>query len=88
MADGRKNNGGHSTRGKAGRPPKSDEIKMIEQMDAIAAPEKAWRMLWERAEDGDTPALKAWIEYRHGKPKQSLDATLSIDLGEVFPEDA
>ena len=88
MATGRKGNGHGGARPNSGRKPKSDEIKMIEQMDAIAAPEEAWRMLWDRAKDGDTPALKAWIEYRHGKPKQSLDATLSIDLGEVFPEDA
>ena len=28
--DGRKNNGGHSTKGFAGRKPKSEEIKLVE----------------------------------------------------------
>ena len=29
----------------AGRPPKADEIKIIEQMDAIAVPAKIWKAL-------------------------------------------
>lgn len=75
MPDGRKNNGGHSTKGVAGRKPKADEIKLIEQMDAIAAPEEAWRALWSKCVEGDTQAIKRWLEYRFGMPKQSIDVT-------------
>lgn len=60
---------------KGGRKPKIEEIAVIEQMDAVAVPEKAWRALWGRVEEGDTNAIKCWIEYRFGKPKQSLDVT-------------
>jgi hypothetical protein len=73
--DGRKNNGGHSTKGFAGRPTKADEIKIIEQMDAIAVPEDAWRALWEKCQDGDIQAIKCWLNYRFGMPKQVVDVT-------------
>ena len=65
---------GGSRRG-AGRKPKADEIKLIEQMDAIAAPSLAWAALWAKVQDGDTQAIKTWLEYRFGKPKQQLDVT-------------
>lgn len=75
MPDGRKNNGGHSTKGRAGRKPKADEIKLIEQMDAIAAPEEAWQKLWDLCKMGDVQAVKTWIAYRFGQPKQKIDLT-------------
>ena len=65
---------GGSRRG-AGRKPKADEIKLIEQMDAIAAPSEAWAALWGKVQEGDTQAIKTWLEYRFGKPKQQLDVT-------------
>lgn len=77
--DGRKNNGGHSTKGFAGRPTKADEIKIIEQMDAIAVPEDAWRALWNRCQDGDIQAIKCWLNYRFGMPKQQIDVTTQGD---------
>jgi hypothetical protein len=73
--DGRKNNGGHSTKGFAGRPTKADEIKIIEQMDAIAVPEQAWKALWDKCQDGDIQAIKCWLNYRFGMPKQTVDVT-------------
>jgi hypothetical protein len=72
IMDGRKNNGGNKN---AGRKPKIDEIKVIEQMDAIAVPEKAWRALWVKVEEGDIQAIKTWLSYRFGMPKQQLDVT-------------
>lgn len=75
MADGRRNNGGHSTKGFAGRKPKADEIAMIERMDAVLAPSEAWEALAGKVHDGDTQAIKTWLEYRYGKPKQSVDVT-------------
>ena len=72
-SDGRKNNGGHSTKGYAGRKPKADEIKLIEQMDAVAVPEHIWRKLYERCDEGDVAAIKTWLSYRFGMPKQNVD---------------
>ena len=59
----------------SGRKPKADEIKIIEQMDAIAVPEDAWRALWDKCQDGDIQAIKCWLNYRFGMPKQVVDVT-------------
>jgi hypothetical protein len=59
----------------AGRKPKVQEIKIIEQMDAIAVPEKIWGALLRKCEEGDTQALKLWLAYRLGLPKQQIDIT-------------
>jgi hypothetical protein len=59
----------------SGRPPKIQEIKLIEQMDAIAVPEKIWLALLRKCEEGDTQALKLWLSYRLGLPKQQIDIT-------------
>lgn len=89
MADGRRNNGGNKN---AGRKPKADEIKLIEQMDAIAVPEKIWKALYDKANDGDTQAIKTWLQYRYGMPKQVIDQNNthilnSFDIKEIYAED-
>lgn len=71
MADDRKENGG--ARPGAGRKPKADEIKLIEQMDAVMVPESVWMALGEKVEAGDTNAIKTWLQYRYGMPKQVVD---------------
>lgn len=58
-----------------GRRPKADEIAIIEQMDAVAVPDQAWRALWDKCVEGDTQAIKAWLNYRFGMPKQKVDVT-------------
>lgn len=77
--DGRENNGGHSTKGFAGRKSKAEEIKIIESMDAVAAPAEAWKALWEKCKEGDTQAIKSWLAYRYGMPKQVVDVTSQGD---------
>lgn len=59
----------------AGRPPKILEIKLIEQMDRICVPEKIWEALLYKCQEGDTAALKLWLSYRFGLPRQQLDIT-------------
>jgi hypothetical protein len=59
----------------SGRPSKADEIKVIEQMDAVAVPEKAWEALWGKCQEGDIQAIKTWLNYRFGMPKQIVDVT-------------
>ncbi len=77
MADGRKNNGGHSTKGKAGRKKKADELTMIENMDKALAPQKVWERLANLVEEQDTQAIKLWMNYRYGMPKQTSDVNVS-----------
>jgi len=59
----------------AGRKPKIEEIKIIEQMDAICVPEQIWNALLMKCSQGDTNALKLWLSYRFGLPKQQIDVT-------------
>ena len=59
----------------SGRPPKILEIKLIEQMDAIAVPNEIWEALLYKCKEGDTAALKLWLSYRFGLPKQQIDVT-------------
>lgn len=70
--DGRKNNGGNKN---AGRKPKADEIKLIEQMDAVMLPIEAWQALAAKVESGDVQAQKTWLSYRYGMPKQIVEST-------------
>ena len=83
--DGRKNNGGNKN---AGRKPKADEIKLIEQMDAVMVPESVWIALGEKVENGDTQAIKTWLSYRYGMPKQMIEqTTINIDAGKLTDEE-
>ena len=59
----------------AGRPPKILEVKLIETMDRICVPEKIWEALLYKCQEGDTAALKLWLSYRFGLPKQQIDIT-------------
>jgi hypothetical protein len=77
--DDRKNNGG--AREGAGRKPKADEVKLIESMDAIAVPDSVWKALYNKVLEGDTQAIKTWLSYRFGMPKQTVEQNnkLTID---------
>jgi hypothetical protein len=59
----------------AGRPPKILEVKLIEQMDRIAVPDEIWKALLYKIKEGDTQAIKLWLSYRLGLPKQQIDVT-------------
>ena len=73
MTTKKENRGG--PRPNSGRPPKILEIKLIEQMDAIAVPNEIWKALLYKCKEGDTAALKLWLSYRFGMPKQQIDVT-------------
>lgn len=70
--DKRVNNGGK--RKGAGRPPKTDEKKLIERLDNVIDKEEALNTLAKMIKK-DFRALKLYMEYRYGKPKESLDVT-------------
>jgi hypothetical protein len=83
MADGRKNNGGHSTKGVAGRKPKAEEQKLIEKLSPFE--DKALKALKSNVEAGESWAIKLFFEYMYGKPKQSLDHTSEGEKIEFKP---
>ena len=73
--DGRINNGGHSTKGFAGRKPKADENRIrtlsINALETIfGSEEKAFEHIAELSKES-FPHLKLLMEYAYGKPKDS-----------------
>ena len=77
MSDGRKNNGGHSTAGKAGRKPKADEQQLIEKLSPMEP--LALKKLEEAISEGKSWAIKIYMEYSYGKPRETKDVNLSGD---------
>lgn len=81
--DKRKNNGGHSTAGKAGRPSVKDELKGVDlasphvkdSFETIAA---IMRNENENSRDR-IAAAKLLIEYGCGKPKETIEQTHNIN---------
>ncbi len=70
--DGRINNGGHSTKGYAGRKPKEDEDRIrtlsIKALETIyGSEEKAFGHIAELSKES-FPHLKLLLEYAYGKP--------------------
>lgn len=63
----------------SGRKKKEDKEDFLNLMDAMAAPVEVWDKLAERVRIGDTQALKLWLAYRYGQPKQSVDHTTKGD---------
>lgn len=83
MVDNRKNNGGHSTAGKAGRPSVKDELKGVD----LASPhvEQAFAVLVSIMINSDEnsrdriAASKLLIEYGCGKPKETIETTHNLN---------
>jgi len=78
MADGRKNNGGHSTKGRAGRKPKAEEQRLIERLSPMA--DLAYTALQSALEEQEPWAVKMWMEYMYGKPKQMIEQEIKQDI--------
>lgn len=81
-----KKNGG--ARAGAGRKPKIEEIKLIETMDSIAIPDTVWKMLYAKVLDSDVSAIKTWLQYRYGMPKQIIEQTNITPITEIVLTDA
>lgn len=76
MQDGRKNNGGHSTAGFAGRKSKEVEerikgLSINALVTTYGSEEKAFEYLGNLSKES-FPHLKLLIEYAYGKPKESI----------------
>jgi len=80
--DGRRNNGGNSTKAKGADRRKNPYRKAIR--DAFGEKEivKVLKSLYSKGvNDGDVPASKLFLEYTIGKPKEEIN--LSVDEGGV-----
>lgn len=67
-------------RDNSGRLKKDDIISLIETMDAIAVPETVWQMLYAKVLDSDVNAIKTWLQYRYGMPKQVIDQNSNVNI--------
>ena len=76
--DGRKNNGGHSTKGYAGRKPKSDEMKLVERLTPLE--DAAFDALKKGVESGELKWIQLYLNYYLGKPKETKDIRLQEDV--------
>ena len=66
-------------RANSGRLKKDEVISLIETLDAIAVPETVWKMLYAKVLDSDVNAIKLWLQYRYGMPKQVIDQNINIE---------
>ena len=82
--DGRKNNGGHSTKGFAGRKPKSEEIKLVERLSPLE--DAALDALKKGVESGELKLIQLYLNYYLGKPRETKDIIINEDLP-LFIED-
>ena len=76
--DGRKNNGG--PRKGAGRKPRSEEIKLIEQLDKHINRDEVTLKLKELILKGDFKAIQLYMNYIYGKPKDEVDITTNGEM--------
>jgi len=79
MEENKKNGG---KREGAGRKPKIDEITLIESMDAVLVPKEAWEKLAVKVKENDVQAIKTWLSYRYGMPKQTVDNNTNVTVND------
>ena len=73
MADGRKNNGGHSTKGKAGRKPKTTEDEKLKLMRSVMDDETFVKSVAKKIKEGSESLMKLWFEHLYGKPTERTE---------------
>lgn len=87
----KKQHGG--ARQNSGRLKKDDVISLIEQMDAIAVPKDVWMKLYDKVKENDVQAIKTWLSYRYGMPKQTVDNNTNLivtdfDITKIYDKEA
>lgn len=63
----------------AGRKSKADEQKLIERLDNIIDSDEVIKKMYDMIKQGNYQAVKLYLEYRFGKPKESIDVTTNGD---------
>lgn len=80
MEDKRKTNGGHSTKAK-GADKRKNEYREI--LDLAATPDEVIEVIkvlkLKAIEKQDVNAIKLFLEYYLGKPKETIDANLTLN---------
>jgi hypothetical protein len=71
------NTGHGGSREGAGRKPKSEEIELIDKLSPLD--EIAFEKLEAGLKDGGYNFIKLFMEYRFGKPKETITNTVSFE---------
>lgn len=61
----------------AGRKSKSDEQNLIEKLSPLEP--KAFKALEDAIDDGQSWAVKMYMEYVYGRPKETKDITINTE---------
>lgn len=77
MAGVKGKSGGY--RENAGRKPKADEIKLIERLDEHIDKDAVLQVLYQKVIDGDMKAIQLYMNYRYGRPKETVDLNVKED---------
>tara|TARA_B110000967_G_C18591693_1_gene414768 strand:+ start:117 stop:371 length:255 start_codon:yes stop_codon:yes gene_type:complete len=77
--DKRKNNGGHSTKGFAGRKSKSEEMQLVEMLNKHIDKDEAIQKLKSMIDEGDFKAIQLYMGYMYGKPKETKDISITSE---------
>tara|TARA_R100000544_G_C2220445_1_gene57211 strand:- start:706 stop:945 length:240 start_codon:yes stop_codon:yes gene_type:complete len=64
----------------AGRKPKAEEMKLIENLDKHIKREEVILKLKELIDDGDFKAIQLYMNYLYGKPKETKDIKLTNEM--------
>ena len=56
----------------AGRKPKAEKDRLVESLDAVLNHDEVLQHLGKLVQEGDFRAIKLWLEYRYGKPKDHI----------------
>ncbi len=65
-----------------GRPPKVEEQKLIESLTPMHP--DALAQLGKSVKNGDSWAIKLFMEYFYGKPKETVRMTHELPIGQKF----
>jgi len=71
----------------SGRLKKDELLSLIESMDAVLVPEEAWKKLADKVKESDVQAIKTWLSYRYGMPKQTVDNNTNLTLNDFNLKD-
>ena len=63
----------------AGRKSKDEELKIIERLDNIIESDDVIRSLKNLIKDCNFNAIKLYLEYRYGKPKETIE-NINVNL--------
>ena len=73
----------------SGRLKKDEVLSLIETMDSVLVPSEVWSALAEKVKDRDVNAIKAWLSYRFGMPKQTIDTKVEVsnfDITKIYAQ--